>query len=1215
MKAMNAGVAAAVVGLAIFLDAAVETFLAGSPVRWWVSGGAVFYVLATAATWRSTIGWRGRLAIAGIGLSALVAVTAWDPAGSSDGVRLAGQPTARVLASLAALGVVLAGLAVIRFVIAPLPIRIAMGAVAAYGAVAFVLGAVSGTPFAAMLAGHSLWQRLPAFLQGAFLGGFIVLPLGLVAAVVTAGLRRPAAASLRADVWKIAAIAASLGIVLAGLPLRSTWVGSSQAAAAPASSDPQTLAARLGIDPNAPRPSPAALNAALTNSLKAIEDGERETPRDRWDPKYVLSALGSDPQRIFNWVQANTDWIPYRGLLRGSAGVLMDRLGNSLDRAALLATLLKQAGRTVRLAHGSLSNEQAMQLLGPLLAARYASARSAFPAAGDQLSAIAAQYQLDEVAIRRTIAAQADFATRKQTQLLTRVPEQTKRLAAAVGSGPNDLTRKAFERAIEALRDHWWVQVNEGGAWQDFDLVSTSTGTALGSPDQTIDLNAFPNQLRHQVTVRVIAEQWANGSLREKVALESVLRPTQLIGVPLVLRFMPARFPADFPPPNVPPEQALRTFALDQHEWTPMLAIGEHGTRQSMIRDTGELAPVPADTGPAGAMGGAIGGAAGGLAKRFEDAFGGSPKPAAEPEPDGSGILTSAWIEYEFQRPGERPDTSRRALFDLIGPSARTAKPVAAPKVDEAAVLTRSLALMRDTEILPIVCRLLPEYVAHLAAQSVLANRDLLADTVRGDTAEDAAQVQKLARALSLVPTRLYGLALARFEWSRVGGEIHIDRTNLFTRHTFFAPAQQGFKLVMATDIVANDIGVDIMSDNPFAVRLEQGVLDTNAEAILASDQPNASNAGWVFAGSDGWMTLRTPREPQLSALRLPDDVRSRIVDDLAAGYIVVAPSRPIAVGADAFAGWWRVNPATGHALGMGSTGWGQEFVEYLVTLQASMVFYMLWCRLSSGPGSLQSCRQKTIEFGIMTALFSLLSIFARAMMVGGRAPAGGLGGGKGPKVDPFAKTEPGLPASKTPTPEPAPGPGGGGPGGRGGGPSPPGPSNPNPGKPPGPNPKFDEAAKRFDAAQKRFYKLVNEGGEPIEIEKARSEMTDAFTEMIYAKSSPENKPLIEDSLLKEGKFRFGGNWPLFNKGQKPAGNPTPPTGPSGTQIIPPSTSPKAPTLPGQGPGGTQVIPQTGTSPTLPQINCAGTPCVSPYAKTQTGLSGALNALGQKGGG
>ena len=52
----------------------------------------------------------------------------------------------------------------------------------------------------------------------------------------------------------------------------------------------------------------------------------------------------------------------------GPAGVLMDRMGNSLDRSLLLAEVLRRIGATVRLAHGTLDDKKAPELLDRLIA-------------------------------------------------------------------------------------------------------------------------------------------------------------------------------------------------------------------------------------------------------------------------------------------------------------------------------------------------------------------------------------------------------------------------------------------------------------------------------------------------------------------------------------------------------------------------------------------------------------------------------------------------------------------------------------------------------------------------------------------------------------------------------------------------------------------------------------------------------------------------------
>ena len=1192
--------AVAAIGLAIFLDAAVETFRAGSPVRWWVCGAAVVYVIATAATWRSTIGWRGRFAIAGIGLSVLVAVTAWVPAGLSDGIRLAGQPTARVLASFAAAGVVVAGLAAIRLRILPLPIKVVLGVIAAYGGAAFLLGAISGTPFAALLGGESMWRRLPTFLQGAFVGGLVVLPVGFVAAVVKAGLRRPAAASLRAEVWKIAAMAASLGIVLAGLPVRST-----QTTAPPASSDPQTLAARLGIDPGAPRPSAAALDAALANSLKAIEDGEREAPRDRWDPAFVATALDSDPQRIFAWVQANTFWIPYRGLLRGADGVLMDRLGNSLDRAALLATLLRESGRTTRLARGTLPVEAAAELVRRQAIARTTSAHRPLAAQPtDQVSVVAAQYLLDDLPIRRTLAMQADDATRKRGLLLERVPDQTQRLAAAAGLRSGAPSEAAFESALDAARDHWWVQMLEEGQWRDLDPASPAIGTAAASAEETIELDAFPDDQRQLITIRVIAEQWTNGALREHVALEHVLRPSRLLGVPIVLQFNPSKLPPAFPPANTTPEQALRSLALNQHEWIPALVVGKEQVVQKSIRNTGDVARPRT---PIEEVGGATAGKMGSLTRALDDALGPAPPSS---KPPVSNLLTATWVEYDIQAPGEQPRKIRRALFDLVGAAARAsgAGGPTPPALDDGARLTRSLALIQQIEILPVVCRVAPEYVTHLTAQALLANRNLLQSLVRGDVPDDFAHAQEIAGSMSRIPTRLYGLALARFEWSRFADQMFIGEPNILTRHTFFAPSSQTFTLVDATDIVTNGVEVEFHAEDPVAIRMEQGVLDTNAEAILASERPNGSNAAWAFGDAAKWTVVRDPADPQWAALRLPDDVRQLIAGDLAAGYVVVAPKAPVAVAGDTFTGWWRIDPVTGDTLGFGSTGWGSEFVEYLITnALISFMFGFILCTLTS-PTPIPQQGPGCVYAGLMSVLIQvLLDLLLAGLVVGAlsafrprpSSPLGDL---------PFAKTQPGLPPPKPPMPEPAPAPAPGPTPNPGPGPNPgpwpgPGPS-PNPTPAPTPPAGGPGSAPRSGGPGPGWLNWgeswpgpFSGGSWPKTTPAPAPPYTPARPPYSPPRPSP-NQPAPVDYSNKPGFLQWG-----ERVGGGRSGSATPPTQPGGTVNAGPP-----------GPGGTLPAGQPGPGGTLP---CSpGIPCpTTGVVKVHLGIGGAINTLGQKGGG
>src|SRR6185312_8392181 len=126
-------------------------------------------------------------------------------------------------------------------------------------------------------------------------------------------------------------------------------------------------AAQASSQPAAP--SPERLRQArqeLDRMFKAVEESDRKLQRDAFDPAAVVQAVGRDPDQLFAWVRDRTMWLPYQGELRGPVGVLLDRGGSSLDRALLLAELLRLSGQTVRLAHAMLPADRASALLARL---------------------------------------------------------------------------------------------------------------------------------------------------------------------------------------------------------------------------------------------------------------------------------------------------------------------------------------------------------------------------------------------------------------------------------------------------------------------------------------------------------------------------------------------------------------------------------------------------------------------------------------------------------------------------------------------------------------------------------------------------------------------------------------------------------------------------------------------------------------------------------
>jgi hypothetical protein len=830
--------------------------------------------------------------------------------------------------------------------------------------------------------------------------------------------------------------------------------------------------------------SPEVRLATLDNSLRAIEDGLRDAPRDRWDPRYVVQRIGTDPDTLLDWVREHTSWIPYRGALRGPVGVLMDRQGNSLDRAMLLAALLAEAGHAARLARADLPAQRAAELLPDLVAGRstktldeLASIGTSSPPVGD----IATRYALEGPAIERVLQGYETGTARLLAELGGRVPDQATRLLASI-SAPDPAAEWLSRRdsALAALRDHWWVQVQRGESWVDLDpLEASASGTSFAARE-TVGTPELAATLHHEITIRVIAERVAGGALSDQPTLAHTIRPSELIGRPVVLQMWPAAWPIRAPVVE-DLNRSTRQIASAQDSWTAALIIGND------VVASGGLTAAASAGAPAPGLGGLGGAITRGLGRR--DA------PASS---DQDSLLTAVWIEYRLAAPGREPRVIRRAVFDLIGEAARQKWTPQAITLSDDQRLTRALSLMMRTEILPVVADVAPEFVLHLHGRSLLANADFVRAVSREDFGSDAHATDSLLRLAEPGVSPLYTLAVLRHD--AIGTRGFIDRPAILTRHQY--PKAQGESLALAdaTDIVSNEVGIALAEGDGFAARLEQGVWDTNLEALLAGSRATA-NTALAYAASGDWRALTVPQSgrtrPGIAA-----DATALMHRDLDAGYTVVAPKDPMVLRGETFHGWWRIDPATGDALGIAGTGWGQGAPDYTMHLAAFVemakpfVFTYALCQFipqvanslnilgsefwrrglvprgTTRPGegkdfeevALENSRRCVLEAIVMgfvaTAplLMRTLAIRTEAELgydlrrarragvtlpgveapagtsprpqgypappgaSGGRGPAGTLPGGATPSANPFGKTEPGLrPTSPGPPPTPRP--------------------------------------------------------------------------------------------------------------------------------------------------------------------------------------------------
>jgi hypothetical protein len=221
---------------------------------------------------------------------------------------------------------------------------------------------------------------------------------------------------------------------------------------------------------------------------------------------------------------------------------------------------------------------------------------------------------------------------------------------------------------------------------------------------------------------------------------------------------------------------------------------------------------------------------------------------------------------------------------------------------------------------------------------------------LHGDEQHGLERLYQHATKINSLSAPLYGLALARSAFSPVADHVYLDRPNILSLHHRVKPTESGgFVGSISIDIVANYVATLPGLDSHEA-RLTQGVVDTTAESLFVTgcrECGQVSNVSriWTLSQKAGvtWFPVRSARELASKDLKLQDDVRKRIEQDLSAGYTVILPSQPVGVDSQPQLGWWRVRTQSGETLGVMASGEGQAMVEYIKSKAAVVgaVFFL----------------------------------------------------------------------------------------------------------------------------------------------------------------------------------------------------------------------------------------------------------------------------------
>ena len=658
-----------------------------------------------------------------------------------------------------------------------------------------------------------------------------------------------------------------------------------------------------------PQSQPANERERLERAFTILQQADERIPPDSYDPVAVVKNLGGRTNDLFQWVCDNTRWVPYRGALRGANGVLIDRLGNSLDRSLLLAEFYRHTPVKFRLAHATLSAGQAKALFGKLKTASKPAGVAFELRDGTGPASIAASQQLERLG----------------ENLTQRISLQSGSLTAALGTLPKSGGSSA-EEAIAALTDHWWLQQADGDRWIDLDvtLPGAKPGDVVCAAAETFALEGLPKECWHTLRIAVVTERWADGKLSESTVMSKVVRPGPLAGSTIYLIHQPLDWAHNpLTGASAADVASARAQALTPTEWVPMLKVGSEVANDAGIRPDGSIDPKPQlDT--LGRTGTGTVAAGQSTVAGFDSA----PAPRTSAGPPG--VFTAEWVEYTVHSPGIPDETIRREVFDLIGPAARATGVSNRPAPDDRARANAALALAGHIDIVALPCQLSPAFVNHVLLRSMLDCKDSLLRALEAAKLKGGADVESTIPAPC--PAPLYGLALLRRLFSVTAADWYIARLNIFTYHSFARLTEDGRQAhVEATDLVTNDVAIDPWSNaDATRLRLQQGVLDTAAEgAFLPAAGNQASASGTLDLASTQSLGLVVVRAPaDLDRVKASPDDMARLRAAVAAGNVVVVPSAPVRIGSHDADAWWQFDPSTGRTLGIGQNGWGPSMVE-----------------------------------------------------------------------------------------------------------------------------------------------------------------------------------------------------------------------------------------------------------------------------------------------
>lgn len=640
--------------------------------------------------------------------------------------------------------------------------------------------------------------------------------------------------------------------------------------------------------------------------------------KSRFDPLEKMDSLDYDPETIIGFVRDDIVFHPYQGALRGAAGTLQSRGGNSLDQSMLLGFMLNSAGYDARIVRADLPDEDALRLLRT-------TANASVPQSLDYLEDAAKQLGPSD-------AETGEATGWENTRLFNTALETEKELQAILASAGIQLQSTDVTKTFLAgLKSYFWVQYR-GDTTEEWLAVHPAFGNAespqIAEPAETFE-ESIPSNLQHTFTISAWIEQWESGSIVKHRIMKPWTSPVaNLIGKSVSFRNAPSGLTNNTAGDL---ETALENSSLFMPMFNDAMAPGARAF-DLKGRTVDPLVLSGSGTGVFQVVGDKVESAATGVADRKDG------KPAL--------ALHSMYLEFTFTAPSGESDTRKRYLL----------APRSSYDDDNGAMWS----LITDHNYMVAPGNHPIDMLVDSNLASSIKSLDWLEFTVRMTFEPD-----KNAPIPDEVPVDFPPL----FQHWTMEQRPQLDPSIVpFRARPALIGLRQGYRdaqtAFTAVDVVFNRVEhlrktASGMESVPQA-SMQSGIWDTVLESVPArlKKQVAQSSASTVrifeLASQQGIKPiLLKPDQPERAEQVDLDEGAARFVrHDLESGFTVVIPART-PDGAD-MTGWWRVNTDSGETLGMTGDGYGQDVTEYVTSLVGNAK------GLVDALNSIEECKKKS---------------------------------------------------------------------------------------------------------------------------------------------------------------------------------------------------------------------------------------------------------------